>query len=69
MCEDVHLLDNNESATKELHLYLNFTRCHEFVLPDGRFGKGYDTVAKVWHHLHFFQHISKSDGYSEKAGA
>jgi len=25
-------------------------------LPDGRSGKCYDTVDKVWHHLHFFQH-------------
>ena len=30
--EDVKLLDKSESSTKELHLYLNFRRGHEFVL-------------------------------------
>jgi len=38
--EDVQLLDTPDSSSKELHLYLNFTRGHEFVLPDGRSGKG-----------------------------
>jgi len=38
--EDVQLLDNNESSTTEIHLYLNFTRSHEFVLPDGHSVKG-----------------------------
>jgi len=37
---EVKLLDNNESSTKALHLYLNFTRGHEFVLPDGHSVKG-----------------------------
>jgi len=54
--EDVKLLDNPVSSSKELHLYVNFRRGHEFILPDGRSGKCYDTVAKEWQHLHFFQH-------------
>jgi len=54
--EEVKLLDNNESPTKELYLYLNFRRGHEFVLSDGRSGRCYDTIDKVWQHLHFFQH-------------
>jgi len=39
--EDVQLLDKPESSTKELHLYLNFTRGHKFILPAGRSGKCY----------------------------
>jgi len=37
--EEVKLLDKPESSSKEIHLYLNFTRGHKFVLPDGRSGK------------------------------
>ena len=46
--EEVKLLDKPESSTKELHMYVNFARGHEFILPDGRSGKCYDTVDKVW---------------------
>jgi len=41
--EEVKLLDKPESSSKELHLYLNFTRGHKFVLSDGRSGKCYNT--------------------------
>jgi len=51
--EEVKLLDTPDSSSKELHIYVNFRRGLEFILPDGRFGKGYDTVDKVWQHLHF----------------
>jgi len=34
-------------------IYVNFSRDHEFVFPDGRSGKSYDTVDKVWQHLLF----------------
>jgi len=54
--EDVQLLNTPDSSSKELHIYLNFTSGHEFILPAGRSGKCYDTVAKEWQHLHFFQH-------------
>ena len=49
--EEVNLLDKPESSSKELHIYVNFTRGHEFILPDCRSGKCYDTVDKVWQHL------------------
>jgi len=55
--EDVKLLDTQDSSSKELHIYVNFRRGHEFILPDCRSGKSYDTVDKVWQHLHFFQHL------------
>ena len=29
---EVKLLDKPESSSKELHIYVNFRRCHEFVL-------------------------------------
>ena len=45
--EEVQLLDTPESSSKELHIYVNFARDHEFILPDGRSGKSYDTVDKV----------------------
>ena len=48
--EEVKLLDNSESSLKELHIYLNFVKDSEFVLADGRAGKCYDTVDKVWQH-------------------
>ena len=53
---EVKLFDKPESSSKELHIYVNFRRGHEFVLADGRSDKSYDTVEKVWQHLHFFQH-------------
>ena len=52
--EEVQLLDKPDSSSKEPHIYVNFRRGHEFVLPDGRSGKSYDTVEKEWQHLHFF---------------
>jgi len=54
--EEVNLLDTPDSSSKELHIYVNFTRGHEFILHDGRLCKCYDTVDKVWQHLNFFQH-------------
>ena len=54
--KEVKLLDNPDSSSKELHLYVNFPRGHEFILPDGRSGKCYDTVEKEWLRLHFFQY-------------
>ena len=50
--EEVQLLDTPDSSSKELHIYVNLRRGHEFILPDGRFGKGYDTVDKVWQNDH-----------------
>jgi len=52
--EEVKLLDKPESSSKELHIYVNFRRGHEFILPDGRSGKCYDTVDKMWQPLAFF---------------
>ena len=46
--EEVKLLDNLESSSKKLHIYVNFARGHEFILPDCRSGKSYDTVDKEW---------------------
>ena len=51
--EDVQLLDTLDSSSKELHIYVNFRRGHEFILPDCRSGKSYDTVDNEWQHLNF----------------
>ena len=59
--EEVKLLDTPDSSSKELHIYVNFTRGHEFILPDGRSGKCYDTVEKVWQHLNFLMSQATAD--------
>ena len=52
----VDLVANDETSEKELHIYINFQKGHEFLFDDGRKGKGYDTEEKQWRHLNFFQH-------------
>jgi transposase len=54
--EEVKLSESEDNLGKELHIYINFRKGHEFITDDGHKGKGYDTENKTWRHLNFFQH-------------
>jgi len=54
--ERASFLDSPSDDTKELHLYLNFTRGYKFPTDSGSLVTAYDTVDKTWQHLNFFQH-------------
>ena len=54
--EGVTFVDVEETSTKELHIYINFRKGHEFHFDDGQKGKGYDSEEKTWRHMDFFQH-------------
>lgn len=44
-----------EDSSKELHIWIDFTKGFKFSTPDGKV-TAYDTVEKTWRHLNFFQH-------------
>lgn len=47
-----------EDSSKELHIWIDFTKGYKFSFGDVRAYPAYDTVEKVWRHLNFFQHKS-----------
>ena len=51
----VHLEQVSDSD-RELHIYLDFERGSKFLSRTGEQTSAYDTNAKCWQHLNFFQH-------------
>jgi transposase len=49
-------LDKVSESEQELHIYIDFPRGHKFVSRTGEKTTSYDTAAKCWQHLNFFQH-------------
>ena len=47
---------NCEDSSKELHIWIDFTKGYKFCFGNGLTYPAYDTVEKVWRHLNFFQH-------------
>ena len=47
---------NCEDSSKELHIWIDFTKGYKFCFGNGLAYPAYDTVEKVWRHLNFFQH-------------
>ncbi len=47
---------SSNDSTKELHIYLNFTRGAKFIDAHEKSCSVHDTVERSWQHLDFFQH-------------
>lgn len=45
-----------DKTSGQLDIYLEFTKGHKFKMEDGNSYTAYDTVARKWQHLNFFQH-------------
>lgn len=53
---DVKFEPSLANGSKELHIWIDFTKGSSFKLEDDSSSKAYDTENKTWQHLNFFEH-------------